>query len=278
MKRNMLVKLAAILLLMNNICAQQLPLKGICAHRGASFFYPENTLEAIEQAVKLGAQMIEFDVRSTKDKVLVLMHDETVDRTTNGRGAVKNLTLAKIKELDAGLWKGEKFKGEKVPTFEEVLDVVPDTIFMNIHIKNEFETAKAAAELLTKRNQIKNAVMAVDNETAQAVKKINKEIKICCMERGNSWEEYFENTLAVDADFIQLREREYPIINETVDKLKEHNIVINFYYAENLEKLKTLFEAGVDFVLVNNTKELVKEAKEKNDQINFRIMEIFLQV
>ncbi|MGD8782457.1 MAG: hypothetical protein PVH88_26310, partial [Ignavibacteria bacterium] len=154
----------------------------------------------------------------------------------------------------------------------------PDTIFMNIHIKNEFETAKAAAELLTKRNQIKNAVMAVDNETAQAVKKINKEIKICCMERGNSWEEYFENTLAVDADFIQLREREYPIINETVDKLKEHNIVINFYYAENLEKLKTLFEAGVDFVLVNNTKELVKEAKEKNDQINFRIMEIFLQV
>lgn len=265
MKQNILIII--FILLINNVSSGQLPQKGICAHRGASSTHPENTLTAIEQAVKLGVQMIEFDVRITKDKALVLMHDETVDRTTNGSGAVKDLTLAEMKKLDAGIWKGENFKGEKVPAFEEVLDIVPDTILMNIHIKNEFETAKAVAQLLTEKNQIKNAVMAVDNKSAKAVKEINPEIKICCMERGNSSEEYIENAVAVNADFIQLKDREYPIIKRVVDKLKKHDIIVNYYHAENFNKMKTLFDAGVNFVLVNNVEQLIKEVEEsKVDQ------------
>ncbi len=260
MKRKILLIFFA--LLINIVFSQQLPQKGICAHRGASSTHPENTLAAIEQAVKLGAQMIEFDVRSTKDNKLVLMHDNTVDRTTNGKGAVKDLMLAEIKQFDAGTWKGEKFKGIEVPTFEEVLNIVPDTILMNIHIKNEFETAKLVAGLLTKRNQIKNAVMAVDNKSAIAIREINPNIKICCMERGDSSEEYIKNAVAINADYIQLTEREYPVIKEVVNKLKEHNIVINFYHAEDFEKLKALFDAGVDFVLVNNAEQLISEAKE----------------
>ncbi len=82
------------------------------------------------------------------------------------------------------------------------------------------------------------------------------------MERGNSTEEYIENAVAVNADFIQLKDREYPIINEVVDKLKNHDIIANYYHAEDLNKLKTLFDADVDFVLVNNAEQLIKEAKE----------------
>ena len=247
---------------MNILFAQQLPQKGICAHRGVSFSYPENTLASIKQAVKLGTQMIEFDVRSTKDKALVLMHDKTVDRTTNGKGAVKDLTLAEIKKLDAGIWKDEKFRGERVPTFEEVLNVIPDTILMNIHVKQEYETALSVAKLLTERNQIINAVMAVDNEVIDTVRAINRNIKICCMERGDTPKEYINNAINVNADYVQLKDRSFSRIDEVVAKLKKHNIVVNYYHAEDYEKMKILFDAGVDFVLVNNADQLVKEAKQ----------------
>ena len=92
----------------------EMPIKGLCAHRGANETHPENTLAAFKEAIRLGAHMIEFDVRMTKDKKLVIMHDKTVDRTTNGSGAVSDLTLNEIKKLDAGSWKDKKFAGEKV--------------------------------------------------------------------------------------------------------------------------------------------------------------------
>lgn len=86
----------------------------IVAHRGAKEVAPENTIAAFEAAAAFGANYVEIDVRPTRDGHLVLMHDATVDRTTNGKGAVRDLTLAEIRTLDAG-------KGEKVPTFLEAL-------------------------------------------------------------------------------------------------------------------------------------------------------------
>ena len=79
----------------------QMPSRGICAHRGASDTHPENTLAAFREAIQLGAHMIEFDVALSKDGQLVLMHDTTVDRTTDGDGPVSELTLAELKKLDA---------------------------------------------------------------------------------------------------------------------------------------------------------------------------------
>ena len=95
----------------------------IIAHRGFSAISPENTLRAVVDAVKGGADLVEVDVRLTKDGYVVVMHDSTVDRTTNGTGAVAQLTLGEIKQLDAGTWKGEEFAGEKVPTLQELLEV-----------------------------------------------------------------------------------------------------------------------------------------------------------
>jgi len=243
---------------------QNLPLRGICAHRGASSTHPENTKASILEAVKLGVQMIEFDVRLTKDNKLIVIHSKSVDKTTNGKGNVSELTLAEILKLDAGFWKDDKFQGEKIPTFEEILEIIPDSIWMNIHIKESVETAQAVAKLLTERSQIQNAFLAVENKSAEIVRSINNEIKICCMERGNSTTEYLENAIRINADFIQLTEREFPVLKQVIPILKENNIMINFYYADSFEKIKVLFEEGVDFVLSNEVSSLVKEASEAN--------------
>jgi len=112
-----------------------LPERGICAHRGAMETHPENTISAFKEAIRLGAHMIEFDVRMTKDGKLVIMHDKSVNRTTNGSGLVSDLTYDEIKKLDAGRWKSEMFKGERIPTLKETLQVMPHNIWLNIHLK-----------------------------------------------------------------------------------------------------------------------------------------------
>ncbi len=94
------------------------------AHRGASRLAPENTLAAIRKALDLGADIIEMDVRQTKDDHLILMHNSDVSHTTDGKGKVSDLTLEQIKSLDAGSWFGEAFKDERVPTLEEALDLI----------------------------------------------------------------------------------------------------------------------------------------------------------
>lgn len=104
----------------------------IAAHRGDSYNYYENTMTAFEKAIEGGCDMIETDVRLTLDGYLVLMHDEEVDRTTNGKGRVKEMTFAQIRGLNAG----NKKDPERVPTLEELLALVSKTnITLNIEIK-----------------------------------------------------------------------------------------------------------------------------------------------
>ncbi|MBR2988656.1 MAG: glycerophosphodiester phosphodiesterase, partial [Clostridia bacterium] len=110
----------------------------LAAHRGYSSKYPENTMLAFREALKYDIDMVENDVHMTKDGELVLMHDHKVNRTTNGDGLVRELTLEQVRLLDAGSWKGEEFKGEKVPTFREFCELFknyPD-IEVNIELKD----------------------------------------------------------------------------------------------------------------------------------------------
>lgn len=113
---------------------RSLPVLNI-AHRGDSGIYPENTIAAFRAAADAGADMCELDVQASRDGAVVVMHDETVDRTTDGTGAVCALTLARIKRLDAGSWRGERFAGERVPTLEEVFAAVRGRLGLNIEIK-----------------------------------------------------------------------------------------------------------------------------------------------
>jgi glycerophosphoryl diester phosphodiesterase len=93
----------------------------VIAHRGASGNAPENTLAAFERAVALGAGFIETDLHLTRDAQFVAIHDATLERTTNGKGKVRDCTLAEIRKLDAGMWFDREFMGQKVPTLEEIL-------------------------------------------------------------------------------------------------------------------------------------------------------------
>lgn len=107
------------------------------AHRGYSSRFPENTLAAFRGAVDAGAQMIELDVTLSKDRHLIVIHDTTVDRTTDGSGTVGTLTLAQLARLDAGSWFDPRFKGERLPTLGQVLDAVKGRVMVNIEIKPE---------------------------------------------------------------------------------------------------------------------------------------------
>lgn len=107
----------------------------VAAHRGFSEKYPENTMEAFRAAVALGVDQIETDVRITKDGQLVLHHDATVDRTTDGTGLVKDFTLAELKQLDAGIKKGDAFAGCRIPTFIEFMDYMKTLPDMTVDIE-----------------------------------------------------------------------------------------------------------------------------------------------
>jgi glycerophosphoryl diester phosphodiesterase len=95
----------------------------VIAHRGAAGLAPENTLAAYRQAIALGVDYIEIDVRMTRDRQFVALHDATVDRTTNGTGAIADLRLAEARRLDAGAKFGPRYRGERIPTLEEVLEL-----------------------------------------------------------------------------------------------------------------------------------------------------------
>lgn len=94
----------------------------IIAHRGASGHAPENTLAAFKKAVALGATFIETDLQLSRDAHFVAIHDDTVNRTTNGQGKVHDQTLATLRRLDAGSWFGSEYTGERIPTLEEILE------------------------------------------------------------------------------------------------------------------------------------------------------------
>ncbi|MCC6569235.1 MAG: glycerophosphodiester phosphodiesterase [Anaerolineales bacterium] len=108
----------------------------IFAHRGASAYAPENTLAAFELAVTQGADAIELDVKLSADGRAVVIHDDTVDRTTDGAGRVKNLTLADLRALDAGSSFSEQYRGEKIPLLEEAFEAVGRRAFINVELTN----------------------------------------------------------------------------------------------------------------------------------------------
>ena len=105
------------------------------AHRGASTAAPPNTLAAFEKAIELGADGIEFDVHLSADGVPMVIHDFTMDATTDGSGRVADMTLAQLKQLDAGSYFAPAFAGERIPTLEEVLEAAGSQLFLNIELK-----------------------------------------------------------------------------------------------------------------------------------------------
>ncbi len=125
-------------------------------HRGAACYAPENTLPSIDTALKLGVDRVEVDVHQTKDGHVVIIHDATVDRTTNGTGKVKDLTLEQIEKLDAGSWFSPKFKGTKIPTLEQAFELINGKAVFVIELKHGSDVypgiEQKVADLIRKYN------------------------------------------------------------------------------------------------------------------------------
>lgn len=205
----------------------------ICAHRGASAVAPENTLAAFRMADELGADSFELDVTLTSDGVPVLMHDNSVDRTTNGKGAVGSLTYAEIRKLDAGSWKGERFKGEPVPTLDDALRT-RGRLYVNIELKyagdKTQEHAEKAVRVIEKYKAEKAVIISsFSADLLAAVKRVNPAIRTGFLYFGKTPEKMPENidavhphSATVDADYMKwAREKGYAVNVWTVNDPKE---------------------------------------------------------
>lgn len=151
----------------------------VIAHRGASSDCPENTIPAFEKAIEIGADMIELDVQQTADNKIIVMHDETIDRTTNGSGKITELNSDYIMGLDAGSWFNTKFNGTKVPFLDEVLKIAKDKIIVDIEIK-----CSACAEEVLKiveNNQMEDKVIisSFNFDELKTFYAKNNKIRIC---------------------------------------------------------------------------------------------------
>ncbi len=135
----------------------------VVAHRGASGYEPENTLRAVRRALEMGVDAVEVDVRLSRDGVPVVIHDETVDRTTSGRGRVREMTAEELRGLDAGA-------GERVPLLEEVLDEVRGRAVLFLELK-EREAAEPSLELVRGRGMLDQVLfISFDEQAISAVK------------------------------------------------------------------------------------------------------------
>ncbi len=163
----------------------------IYAHRGSSGTHPENTMVAFKEAERVGAEGIELDVHYTKDDELVVIHDNTVDRTTDGRGFVRAMTLEQILSLDAGKSFSRKFKGEKIPRFEDVLDWIQTTdLLLNVELKyvaiDYVNFEEKVLQEIEKRDLSERVVISSFNhEALKKIHDLNPEIEtaILYMER-----------------------------------------------------------------------------------------------
>jgi glycerophosphoryl diester phosphodiesterase len=237
----------------------QMPTRGVCAHRGASDTHPENTITAFREAIRLGAQMIEFDVATTSDGKLVLMHDHTIDRTTNGTGRVEEWQLSDLKKLDAGSWKNSRFEGEQIPTLSEALNMMPNNIWLNVHLKSGIGLAEKTVRLIASKNRLHQAFLACGADAATAAKAAEPRIKICNMERQANTLQYVNETIEEGCEFIQL------LGGESVDpmhtkRLRDKGVKVNYCCTNDASVLGRLLKGGVEFPLVDRVGEMLKVA------------------
>jgi glycerophosphoryl diester phosphodiesterase len=144
----------------------------IIAHRGASGYAPENTMAAFARAVEMGATEVETDVSLTRDGQLLLLHDDTLDRTTNGAGLPEDFTLAQLKEFDAGSWSDPRlswdrdYRGEKLITLDELLDAFGPSLTYHVELKKPMPgLVERVVEAVKDRNLVANVfIFAVENE------------------------------------------------------------------------------------------------------------------
>lgn len=160
----------------------------VIGHRGAAGEAPENTLRSFALAFEQGAEGIELDVHITKDGEIVVCHDTTLDRTTNGSGLICEKNLDEIKELDAGSWFSDAFIGERVPLLREVFEIVPRGFLINVEVKHAYEglMEKALLSFLRESGRMEDVVISsFDHKVIQRIKLAEPDVKVGLLYAAN---------------------------------------------------------------------------------------------
>lgn len=229
------------------------------AHRGASGHAPENTMAAFDKAFEMKADYIEIDVQMTKDGELIAIHDTTVDRTTDGTGAVSDFTREEIQQLDAGSWFSEEFTGEQVPTFEEILDAYRGKIGLLIELKSpelypgiEEKVADALKERnMHKPNNQKVIIQSFNHESVQTSKKLVPKIPHGVL-AGTAWADVTDEQLAEFATYADYFNPNKNIVTgELVERVHTAGMDIYPYTVNNQEEVNRLLELGVDGIITD---------------------------
>jgi glycerophosphoryl diester phosphodiesterase len=160
---------------------QNVPL--VYAHRGARDVAPENTLAAFRAAIKVGADGIECDITRCASGEIVVIHDDTLDRTTNGSGQVVQTSFTVLRKLDAGAWFSDTFRGELVPILGELLDLAHNTINVNIEIKgmdSEDDNVEVEVAEMVRQRNMQNSVI-ISSFNPWALKRMHQaDSELCC--------------------------------------------------------------------------------------------------
>ena len=226
------------------------------AHRGASHDAPENTLAAFRLAVEMGADGVELDVQASKDGEAVVIHNFTVDATTDGQGAVKNKTLAELKELDAGSWFDDRFAGQRIPTLQEVIVEVGHQLLLNIELKTKaFGSGGLAAEvvrLIEDHNLVHRVVVSSFNPfPLRQVKKLNPRINTGLIYSFDLPAHLIRTWFLFLADPDALHPEKHLVTRKYIRWATERGYRVNAWTVDEPAEMERLIALGVDGIITN---------------------------
>jgi len=219
----------------------------IIGHRGAAAIEPENTLLSIERALDIGVDAVEIDIHLSKDKELVVIHDMTVDRTTNGTGPVSGYTLQEIKRLDAG-------KGEAIPTLQEVIDLIDRRVMLVIELKEE-GTERSVVDLIIRNNLFDKAcVISFWHRLVKTVKEMDSRIKTGGLLVGSPVDACIATHASADALVMK-----YSFVDREFVKIAhKKGLKVFIWNIDDQDLLKPYVDMGVDAIGTNDPRVLIK--------------------
>lgn len=235
------------------------------AHRGASGYAPENTFAAFRRATALGAGFIETDLQLSRDARLVAIHDATVNRTTNGQGAVHDMTLAELRRLDAGSWFGSEFAGERIPTIEEILEFANkhDVVFyLEMKPSGSWGGEHALISALRESGEIaRTVVISFDPAILAGVRKIEPTLMT-----GLLFEGHIPNPLdkAIEIGARQLAVRGDLVTPRLLKEARGHDLQVVCWTVNHPGHMRLLVQAGVDGIISDYPDRLLELTRRKD--------------
>lgn len=229
----------------------------IIAHRGACAYAPENTMAAFQKAVGFGADGIEFDVKLSQDGELVIIHDQTVDRTTNGTGKVKDLTKDELRQLDAGSSFSPDFKNEKIPLLRDVLENFSDKLLINIELTNYSTISDGLAHktaLLVKELGVQKSVFFSSFHPLNLLttKKILPEVPVALLAvPGNTGWLMRSNLFRWVSPHI-IHPYYKDIDKNYIDRQHQKNRKVNIWTLNNKDEMQRFVSANVDGIITDD--------------------------